>query len=68
VVLAGRLFRNRAAELQRLATLLATAGCERDHGAEERYDSDLLGTHDSTSRIAMLTPVHSAHLPAMTNS
>ena len=53
-VLLGRLLRHRAAELQRLAALLATAGCERNHGAEERYDSDLLHTHDSTSRIACL--------------
>jgi hypothetical protein len=60
--LASWQLRNRAAELQRLAArLFATAGCERNHGAKERDDGDLLGTHDNTSKLAVLTPRYSAH-------
>ena len=55
VTSAGRLLRNGAAELQRLAALLAAARGKRHDDAQERYDSDFLGTHDCTSRLQSLT-------------
>jgi hypothetical protein len=50
--LAVRLLRDGATELQRPTALLATACGKRNDGAQQRYDSDFLGTHDCTSRIA----------------
>ena len=47
--LAGRLLRNRSAELQRLISFLAATAHEQDHGAEKGNNGDFLATHDSTS-------------------
>jgi len=45
---ARRLFRGRAAQLQR-RVFLATACSERHDGAQERNDSDFLTMHGTTS-------------------